>query len=116
MSAFVLLLLLTARLQAPSPITQAPQPASKNSARAVLAITGVVLDPSGAAISGAQVSVTNTGNITLQNTTTDNQGTFHFEKLPPGVYSLTVQAAGFQDKKQEINIRKKPTVTMRITF
>jgi Carboxypeptidase regulatory-like domain len=116
MSAFALLFLLTAQLQTQPPIAQAPQPASKNSARAVLAITGVVLDPSGAAISGAQVSVTNTGNIKLQNTTTDNQGTFRFEKLAPGVYRISVQASGFQDKKQEINIRKEPTVTMRITM
>jgi hypothetical protein len=118
MSALVFSLLLIIQLRAPFPIAeyQLSGPAGRTLARPALAMTGVVLDPSGAAISGARVSLINAGNVTVQTTTTDNQGAFHFEKLEPGIYNVTVQVTGFQDKTQQLNLRKEQLAPMRITM
>jgi len=70
-------------------------------ARAALAqssgsITGTVIDASGGAISGATVVVSNPSQGVSQTTSTDASGVFHFPQLPPGVYSISVEAAGFK--------------------
>ena len=57
------------------------------------AIAGVVLDPSGAAVSGAQVALTTTEGTAISSTTTDNTGSFHFEKLATGVYTIDDSAS-----------------------
>jgi Carboxypeptidase regulatory-like domain len=80
------------------------------------AVTGVVLDPSGAAISGAQITLTSSDGTPVRSTSTDNLGAFRFDKLPPGNYSLSVQAPGFQEKTQNVTIRKEQTTSIRISM
>src|SRR5260370_26704683 len=58
-------------------------------------ITGTVTDPSGAAISGATVQVTNTDTGFKQSTKTGDTGLYRFTLLPLGTYEIDVQAAGF---------------------
>ncbi len=74
-----------------------------------MAITGVVLDPSGAAIAGAEVTVTTAAGASVGSATADNVGSFRLEKLAAGTYSITVEAAGFQQKTQNITLRKEST-------
>src|SRR5579872_1391512 len=62
-------------------------------------LEGLVRDPSGAAIAGAQVQVTNTATNVLTRVTTDTSGRFLALSLPPGPYAVTVEAPGF--KKME---------------
>src|SRR5579885_858137 len=57
-------------------------------------ITGTVTDPSGATLSGATVTVTNTGTGATTKTTTSAAGLYRFVDLPPGMYSVTVEAPG----------------------
>lgn len=58
--------------------------------------TGVVTDPTGAAIAGAKVSATNRAtNLTVAETTTSN-GLYTLRELPPGTYDLSVEAGGFR--------------------
>lgn len=59
-------------------------------------ISGRVVDPSGAAIPNAQVTLTN--QLTLQKMTTnsDRSGNFVFASIQPGEFSITVTAAGFK--------------------
>lgn len=58
--------------------------------------TGVVTDPSGAAIANARVGVTNLA-TNLSVTTTSNQGGLYTVKeLPVGNYKITVEATGFK--------------------
>jgi hypothetical protein len=59
-------------------------------------ITGTVLDPSGAAVSNATVTLTNKDTGTTQTTTTNSTGAYRFSLLNPGKYSLSVNAPGFQ--------------------
>jgi hypothetical protein len=60
------------------------------------AINGTVTDPSGAAVAGATVTATDTATNIAHNTVATTEGQFAFQDLPPGTYSVTVTAAGFQ--------------------
>jgi len=64
-------------------------------------IEGKISDPKGAAISGATVTVTN--QVTKQESTavTDNQGKYKVEGLPAGVYTVRVNAKGFNEGRRE---------------
>ena len=59
-------------------------------------ILGTVTDTSGAAVSGATVSVKNTGTGLLRTVTTDDDGNFSAPELPIGTYSVTVEKSGFK--------------------
>ncbi|HUB34616.1 MAG TPA: carboxypeptidase regulatory-like domain-containing protein [Bryobacteraceae bacterium] len=60
------------------------------------AIVGAVVDPSGAAVVGAAVTVISTDTATRRTAITDDAGRFSFPQLKPGSYSVQVLAAGFQ--------------------
>src|ERR1700712_658963 len=59
-------------------------------------LQGNVIDPSGASIPGAEVTVTNnaTNAVTTQQTT--SAGFYSLAALPPGSYTVIVTAPGFQ--------------------
>ena len=59
-------------------------------------IDGRVTDPSGSAMSGADVTVTNKATHATRSTKTYNEGLYAFPSLPPGVYELTVAQKGFK--------------------
>jgi hypothetical protein len=59
-------------------------------------LLGDVVDSSGAVLSSATVTVSNTGTQIVQTATTDGTGSFVFERLPVGEYVLTVSASGFK--------------------
>ena len=64
-------------------------------------IQGVVTDPDGAVVSGVTVTLTNLGTNQKQVATTDENGIYNFNALPPSTYSLTVEKAGFKKKVLE---------------
>jgi len=59
-------------------------------------ILGTVTDNSGAVIASAGVDITNIGTTVTTHTQTSSAGDFTAPYLPPGVYRITVQSAGFQ--------------------
>jgi hypothetical protein len=59
-------------------------------------LSGTVLDPTGAIIPGATVTLLNTGTQQQFTTTSSGSGAYRFEELPPASYKLTVTAKGFQ--------------------
>ncbi len=59
-------------------------------------LNGTVVDPSGAAISGATVSATNSAINVTQTTTTQNTGFFQIFNLPIGTYVLKISLRGFE--------------------
>jgi len=59
-------------------------------------IYGTVTDPSGAAIPGVKVSITNDLTGRINSTTSNEQGQFTFNFLPIGTYSLSAEQTGFQ--------------------
>src|SRR5438270_4023886 len=58
--------------------------------------TGVVTDPSGAAIPNAKVTITNPSTNLSANTTTNQSGVFTIKELPPANYKISVEAPGFK--------------------
>lgn len=62
-------------------------------------ITGTVVDPQEAAVANATVKVTEEGKSFSLTATTDDEGRFVFPIVPPGTYTISVEATGF--KKQE---------------
>lgn len=66
-------------------------------------VSGHITDQSGAAISGASVSLRDAAGKTRQ-TTTSADGSFHLAELPAGRYELTATASGFKTTEQSIEL------------
>ena len=65
-------------------------------------IGGSVLDPSGAAVPAAKITITNTErNQVVRTVKTDSSGTYVAPLIPVGIYSLKVEAAGFKSEEQQ---------------
>src|SRR3954471_24058078 len=62
---------------------------------------GIVTDPSGATVPGANVTITNEQTNAAQNATTNQEGEFTFNFLQVGRYSLLISAAGFKEQTQQ---------------
>src|SRR3954465_2222290 len=58
--------------------------------------TGVVTDPSGAAIANAKVTTTNVDTNLSVTATTEQTGLYKFNELPAGTYRITAEAPGFK--------------------
>lgn len=65
------------------------------------AIEGVVTDPTGAAVPGAQIILANIETGVTQQTKTNQTGYYNFPALAPGKYKITANATGFQTIVQE---------------
>src|SRR6266403_264818 len=58
--------------------------------------TGTVTDPSGSAVAGAEVVVTNAGTNATATVKTNADGVYRVPELAVGTYRLTVAAPGFK--------------------
>src|SRR3974377_878546 len=58
-------------------------------------ISGFVKDPSGATVPKARVSVSNESGLERQGTTNDS-GYYTVTNIPPGLYNIRVEVAGFK--------------------
>jgi hypothetical protein len=79
-------------------------------------LNGTLLDPSGAAIAGAQVSLKNSDDTMVAQTTTDSSGTFRFDHVAPGNYRVEFRAEGFRDTRASVNLSGKRQAPMRVTM
>jgi len=81
-------------------------------------IEGTVLDPSGAAVPKAKVTVTNTDrNQVVGNVTTDNSGVYSATFLPIGNYSVKVEVSGFKtNTRSGIVLNANDTLKINITM
>ncbi len=78
-------------------------------------ILGTVRDPSGAAVSGAEVRVRNLSTNVSRETTTNAEGVFRVPNLPPGAYEVSVSRSGFSRYVQgPITLRVGQDVEMTI--
>lgn len=80
------------------------------------AVTGSLLDPSGAAIAKAQVSLLTTNDKPVSETATDNAGAFRFDHIAPGSYTLDFQAEGFRETRVNLNLAAKRQAPLRVTM
>lgn len=63
------------------------------------AISGTTLDPAGAIIAGAEITLTNLETLERKTTTSKDKGQFEFPALTPGSYSLEAVAPYFRTHK-----------------
>ena len=76
------------------------------------AISGIVEDPSGAAIPNAKVTVTNTATGISVTTTSTSAGDYTLSTLDPGAYTVKVEVPGFQTQQQQnVNVNALETTT-----
>jgi hypothetical protein len=59
-------------------------------------VTGTVLDPTGAVISGASVTLTGVETGVRLSTNSNDAGVYRFDAVDPGTYDLTVSLPGFR--------------------
>lgn len=74
--------------------------AAAHAQRTNAAIRGSVTDEQGAAIAGAEVTVTNVETSFTQTATTSGDGEYNFPDLPLGHYKIHVTHAGFKSSEQ----------------
>ena len=68
-------------------------------------VRGSVLDPSGAAITGASVDIRNPISGYVRSVVTDNEGKFQFANLPFNPYHVTVSAVSFRPMEQDVEVK-----------
>ena len=64
-------------------------------------VSGIITDPSGAAVPGASVTIVSQGTGLKRSALTDTAGQYRFAGLPIGNYSLRMEKAGFQSQVRE---------------
>src|ERR1700686_2432568 len=77
-------------------------------------IQGTVTDPSKAAVPGAKVRIENPVSHHVDEVQTDANGSFRIPNVPFNPYHLTVNAAGFANFSQDVDVRSTVPITMDI--
>src|SRR5260370_2014242 len=83
------------------------------------AIVGSITDPTGAAIPGATVTVSNIENGLKRSVTTDDSGRFSFPQLKPGTYSVRAEADRFEGQRNNsvsAGLGQKQTVDCKLNI
>jgi carboxypeptidase family protein len=81
-------------------------------------ISGTVIDKSGAAIVGAEITLTNTAGSLTRNTTSNADGAYTIAGLPGDTYNLSVSAKGFQKyiaQNVKLNVAEKARFDVTLT-
>ncbi len=82
-------------------------------------LTGQVTDPSGAAVVGATITLTNVGTNLALTVKTDSVGLYLLKPVPPGNYKLTITDSGFAEYVQQgivINANLYATQNVHLTI
>jgi hypothetical protein len=82
-------------------------------------LSGTVSDSSGAVVANAKVTVHNNATLTDRDATSNEAGNFTITNLAPGIYSMHIEAAGFQtttlnDLHLDPNIGRHVDVAMKV--
>jgi hypothetical protein len=82
-----------------------------------VAVSGVVIDPLGAVIPGAQVELTAGAALAVAQTMmTDASGTFRFDRVMPGSYDVHVTFEGFEPKTVHVTVGSRAPSPLRVTL
>ncbi len=86
-------------------------------ATAVVQISGIVSDPNGGSVAGAQVRATQTATGLVRAVATGPSGDYTLSSLPIGPYRLSIEASGFKTYVQEgivLQVNNNPVVNVRL--
>lgn len=75
-------------------------------------VRGTATDKTGAIISTAMITLTNTNTGQIRTTTTNAKGEFVFEVLPRDQYAARITAPGFQPQEQSFELRVSQTQSL----
>lgn len=91
---------------------------SRVSAQALTAgsIAGSVIDPNGAVVPNATVTLSNAITGYKRTAAADADGTFRFDNVPPNNYQLTVSATGFAPSTQTVTVRTAVPITLKVAL
>lgn len=81
-------------------------------------ISGTVTDPSGGAISGATLTLENTDTAAVRRTESQSNGYYKFNLVPPGRYTLRIEAPGFNpffDQQVKVSVATEVLLKASIT-
>src|SRR5438093_8219703 len=76
-------------------------------------VTGVVTDPQGGTVAGADVTLTDVATKSARTTATNDAGRYHFASVAAGNYDLTISKSGFKTFKaaaQKVSIATQLTL------
>jgi hypothetical protein len=82
-------------------------------------LVGTVKDPSGAVVSGVHIALTNEKTGVVQEAVSPSTGTYVFQSVQPGTYSLKAQFKGFGtfiEQGIEVNVQHVDTVDVPLTI
>ena len=75
-------------------------------------VTGVVSDPSGAAVPSAQIALTNVNTSVVRTTTANSEGAYSLLNVMPGTYTIKAAAKGFTTvTRTQITLEVNQTAT-----
>ncbi len=77
-------------------------------------VTGVVTDPNAAVVPNATVTIANSITGYTRTATTDAEGAFRFNDVPPNNYQLKASAPGFTSEQQSLTVRSSVPITVKI--
>src|SRR3989454_3672791 len=80
-------------------------------------LSGLVSDPTGAAVSGADVTLTDVATKSSQTATTNEAGRYHFASVPVGAYDITISKSGFKVHKaaaQRVSVGNQLTLDVAL--
>src|ERR1700722_16561799 len=80
------------------------------------AVRGSVVDPSGAVIKGATVTIVNPVSQYNRTMQTDAQGTFEFDNIPFNNYHASASSPNFQTAHQDLNVRSSVPLELKLTL
>ncbi|MEO7144481.1 MAG: TonB-dependent receptor, partial [Bryobacteraceae bacterium] len=86
-------------------------------ATAVVEISGVVTDPAGSSVPGAEVKAVQTATGLVRTATTEANGSYALSSLPVGPYRLEVSKAGFKSYVQQgivLQVSMNPVVNVAL--
>lgn len=76
-------------------------------------ITGVITDPSGAVVAGAQIAITNQATGLVRTSTSEGNGYYTVPQLPPAIYSASITKQGFATEVQpNIQLQVNGSITL----
>jgi hypothetical protein len=80
-------------------------------------IQGVIVDPQGAVIEGATVTLTSRDTDISKTATSDSSGIYNFLSLAPGHYAIAVEKPGFKKKTlEDVVVAAEQTQAVNITL
>jgi hypothetical protein len=79
-------------------------------------LSGVVTDPQGNAVSGANIIVLNPAKGFSRTVTTAKDGAYLVAQLPPDTYKVRTEAAGFANVESEVIVAVDTRTTLNITL